>query len=47
MFEIQVWDLLLGSCLGFGFGIQVWDSNPAFRFGIQARDSGLGLRIAI
>ena len=42
-----MWDLFLGSCLGFVFGIQVWDSSPLFRFGIQIWDSGFVLRFAI
>ena len=32
MFGIQVWDLFLGSCLGFRFGFQVWDSGLGFTF---------------
>ena len=39
--------VFVGSCLGFGFGIQVWYSGFGLRFGIQVLYSGLGFRFKI
>ena len=51
MFEIQVWDLILVSCLGFGFEILILDSGFGcrfwFRFGGQVLDSSSRVRFGI
>ena len=36
-----------GSCLEFGFGILVWDSDFGSRFAIKVRDSCLAFRYGI
>ena len=50
-FAIQVWYSNFNSCLGFRFGIQVWDSSLGLRFGIQVLYSngvsGLRFRLGI
>ena len=45
MVEIQVWESLVESGLGYGFGILIWDSAFGLRFGTKVGDSCLGFRL--
>ena len=49
MFGIQVWYSNFNPCLGFRFGIHVWDSSLGLRFGIHVlySDGGLSVKIQV